>query len=43
MKDGATKKIDSLVLDVETSNKIFQRKGEVLRIDVDLHLEKVPV
>ncbi|MEZ2415032.1 hypothetical protein ACA086_08695 [Muriicola sp. E247] len=42
-KNGDTKKKEGLILDAETSNKIFQRSGEIIRIDVSLPKEMVPM
>ncbi|NER10658.1 hypothetical protein SAMN06265375_102364 [Muriicola jejuensis] len=41
--DGARENIQGLSLDVETSNKIFHRTGEVTRIDVALRSDQVPM
>ncbi len=41
--DGSYENIPGLSLDVETSNKIFHRTGEITRIDVALRSDQVPM
>ncbi len=42
-KDGSVKHSDEIMLDTETSTKIFQRTGEIRMIKVSLQLDEVPM
>ncbi|NNK12250.1 MAG: hypothetical protein HKP08_12975, partial [Flavobacteriaceae bacterium] len=42
-EDDKSKKIDGLKLNADTSNRIFERTGEISRIEVSLRMDQVPM